>query len=385
MARILVEFEKTDSTTELAKKSYKRIFDYVGVDSVFKTVYEISADDLSSCDLYWAIRPTSMRSLSIARAVKESGKFYIVDYDDDLLNLPSILTWRKKNAYKCITIADVVLGVNPCLVDEYAKIAEKHRGIVLNTPVLKNELLDPFVPKAKINFVYAAGRDHELFFEQLFFPILGTLLEKYHNEVHFTFIGVKPNLKKIGYQECFSFIDLMPLDKYNEYMATHRFNVGLAPLEDTNFNNHKYFNKFIEYSKLGMLGLFSNCKPYTYAVNNNNGYLIDNIPELWFMCMENLINSRETIYEKSIIAQKYLYDNFSIESISSCLSEQLPEIFDYISEKQVTWHPARFLDVCFNLFDKSKKLSVQYKSRGLKGVATLARNHIQDKLRRRSK
>lgn len=385
MARILVEYEKSDSTTELAKKIFKTIFDYIGVHSVFKTAYEISADDLSSCDIYWAIRPTSMRSLSIARAVKESGKLYIVDYDDDLLNLPGILSWRKKNAYKCIRSADVVIGCNPSLVEKYAKISEKHRGTVLNTPVLKSELLAPSIIKKKIEFVYAAGRDHELFFEKLFLPILGAFLEKYSDKVHFTFIGVKPNLKPIGYQECFSFVDLMPLDKYNEYMATHRFNVGLAPLEDTDFNNHKYFNKFVEYSKLGMLGLFSNCKPYTYVVNNDNGYLIDNIPGLWFSCMKSLVDSSEVIYKKSCIAQKCLYDNFSIESIASFLLKQLPEILAYTNEKQVTWQPTKLLDVCFNILDKTKKMCVQYKSRGLRGVAVLVRNHIQGTLRRGTK
>ena len=383
MSRVLVELEKIDSTTESAQKGLRSIFRTISIYAVFKLCKDITNKDLNSCDIYFAVRPCSPRSLSIAKAIKKSGKIYIAYFDDDLLHLPGMLSWKRNNIQNCLKVADVVVGANPNLVEEYRELSVSHRAAVINTPILKNDLLMPRKIQNIVNFVYAAGRDHELCFERLLLQPLKEFMKDYHDKVHFTFIGVEPNVSAVGYSECFTFVGLMPLDEYNEYMMSHRFDIGLAPLDDNSFNNHKYFNKYIEYSKLGILGLYSNCKPYTFVVQNDeNGYLIDNTPDSWLKIMKDLMNSYDSIYRNVCRAQKNLSDNFSLEYVADSLLAQIPEFCEFKNEESVDWRASRATDLRFELYDKCKKMSEQYKTRGTKGMLKLVKNHLKDKKKR---
>ena len=64
-------------------------------------------------------------------------------------------------------------------------------------------------------------------------------------------------------------------------MKESNFNIGFAPLDNTYFANRKYFNKYIEYTKFGILGMYSNTMPYTLIVKDKeNGILVDNSSEV---------------------------------------------------------------------------------------------------------
>lgn len=382
MGRVLVELEKSNSTTELTKACLELVFSQCAVEARFRFLNEICEEDLNWCDSYLAVRPFSPMSLSLAEAVKKAGRFYAVMYDDDLINREEALAWRVKCAKECIQYADIVLSPNPILAEEYSHFTLGKRFAVFNTPVDDSEIIPPHCTDEKINLVYAAGRDHAEFFEKLIKPILNDFLSKYAEKVHFTFIGVEPDLSGLHFRESFTFVPLLTLDAYNRFMRDNRFDVGLAPLDDTHFTNRKYFNKFIEYSKVGITGLFSNCLPFTLIVKDKeNGILVDNDPQKWLDALKLTINDRVLIEKCIGEAQSDLRLNFSVENLVNVIKNMIPEFESYKCKKEdtATWKSASLKDYCYIATDKIHKFIVHLNNKGFSSTVKLLKNYINDR------
>lgn len=333
MSKVLIEFEKNNSTTEVNTAYFAAIFSQCsGINFKIKRVKEISSDDLNWCDVYLAIRPLSIYSLEIARKIKEAGVFYIAFFDDDLLNTDAnpARKWKVKYAKACLECADIVIGANPILVEEYAQISKTKRYAILNSAVEETDILPVEPVEDKVKIVYAAGRDHVHFFYEYIKPIINSFLQENHKKVTINFVGVEPELTGIEHKECFRFVPLMPYEKYNRFMRENRFDIGLAPLTDMPFENRKYFNKFMEYSKIGTLGLYSNCLPYTLVVRDKeNGLLVNNDTDSWLKALQECVNDIELVKRCAGNAQKLLRDKFTIEVAVRACQTLLPEIETY--------------------------------------------------------
>lgn len=380
MGRVLVELEKSNSTTELTKACLQMIFAECDIEAQFRFLGQITQEDLNWCDSYLAVRPNSPKSLSLAKSVKSSGRFYAVMFDDDLLNRDGALGWRIKSARECIKLADVVVSPNPLLAEEYAQLTDKKRHVVINTPVSETELIPTHQHNDPVRFVYAAGRDHAEYFEKLLKPVLNDFLNRYANRVHFTFIGVEPDVTGLIHKECFTFVPLMSLDDYNKYMRTNLFDIGLAPLDDTHFSNRKYFNKFIEYSKVGITGLYSDCLPFTLIVQNGvNGILVNNTHEEWYHALVRAINNKNDMEQCAVAAQTVLTERFSVCGIADVVAKQITEFIEYKNDEKIEWKEKALTYKCFEIMDKVKKLIYQVSHNGFKSTINLIRNHIDTK------
>lgn len=379
-AKIFIEMEKRNSTTENFQYCFSKIMRACGFEARFKFILEVTQKDLNWCNVYIAVRPNTPSSLAIAQKITASGRLYIVYFDDDLLNRKGALGWRIKCGIKCLKLADIVLGANELLCKEYAQYTKTQQYYVLNTPVEEKEYSKPHRIGDRIQFVYAAGRDHGIFFEKLLKPILREFLEKYHNRVHFTFIGVEPDIKTVGYADCFSFIPLMPLDRYTHFMRSQQFNVGLAPLDQHSFSQRKYFNKYIEYTKAGIAGIYSDNLPYTLIVQDAvNGYLVDNTSEAWLAAITYIVDHPYEIQGLIINAQKILRQKFNLNNIASNFLNSIPEMTKAQRYTFIRWSFNLIQWMTFSVLDKTKKIEQQIRCGGMKSATKLVSNHIKDK------
>lgn len=385
MAKVLVELEKSNSTTELAILSLEKVFSKLNIEFRFRFLNVIKEEDLNWCDSYLAVRPYSPMSLSIARAINKSNRFYTVLFDDDLVNRKDASRWRISCAKKCIKYASVVISPNPILAQEYAQISAMKRYAILNTPIDESEIMPIHQIGDKIRFVYAAGRDHAEFFEKQIKPVLNVFLKEYAQKVHFTFIGVEPDLSDVEYKECFSFIPLMPLDSYNNFMKNNLFEVGLAPLDDTDFSNRKYFNKFIEYSKVGILGLYTNCLPFKLIVQNRvNGILVDNNKENWLRALKFVVENPSFIEKCVHNSQNELRERFQASMIASIIKAKLPEyeVSESFDRKKVSWHYTKINFIFFKIIDKWQKLNYYLLNKGMSNSINMIQNYLKDKTKK---
>ncbi len=117
----------------------------------------------------------------------------------------------------------------------------------------------------------------------------------------------KSNLLRVNLPYC-SFIPFMK----NEI----DWDIGLAPLEDTNINRSKSNLKYLEYTALGIPGVYSNVGPYQEIFNKNTGIVVNDSDE-WGKAIINLIEDNE-LYESILknacndINNNYLVENASI-------------------------------------------------------------------------
>lgn len=380
MGNVLVEFEKINNTTELLKYILEMAFKYCNIEVRFCLINQICNDDLEWCDSYLAVRPNSPMSYSLAKVVKSSGRFYAVLFDDDLLHREGALKWRLKSARKCIQLADLVISPNPVLAKEYSLLMNKERFTVINTPVSNDEYIPTHILSDKVRFVYAAGRDHGVLFEKLIKPVLNVFLSRHSDKVHFTFIGVEPDISDIENKECFSFVPLMALQEYNEYMKNNTFDVGLAPLENTRFSNRKYFNKYIEYTKVGIAGMYSNCLPYTLIVKDyENGFLVNNTPKDWLNMLELAVTNKSIVEQCAINAQNTLKKEFTVECLADVIIKQIAEFIVNNNNIELHWRPPIVKTKLFLVMDKVSKLIYQIHNNGVKSATKLIQNYINDR------
>lgn len=381
MGNVLVELEKSNSTTELTKSCLQKVFKLCNIESRFRFLNQINNDDLIWCDSYLAVRPNSPMSYSLAKAVKDSGRFYAVMFDDDLLNRDGVIKWRLISTKKCIKLADLVISPNPILAKEYSLLTNSNRYVIFNTPVSNEEYKPTHKINDKVNFVYAAGRDHEIYFEKFIKPILNEFLSKYYSKVHFTFIGVEPDISGIEYKECFTFIPLMSLNDYNKFMRINNFDVGLAPLDDTRFSNRKYFNKYIEYTKCGIAGIYSNCLPYTLIVRNlENGILVNNTPKDWLSMLELAVTNTKLIEKCAINAQNNLKRDFTVESSANVIKKLIPELIVNKNDNDIHCKVSCIKTSLFYFMDKMSKFKYQIRYKGIKSTIKFTRNYVYDRM-----
>lgn len=329
-------------TVSAMKGEMEDLYKREGIEAKFLSVLDICNEDLNSATAVMLVRPENSISYRIASSAKKRGAFVITFCDDDLLNLPKdmpSIPWRKNFLKKCIQKSDVIESPSPYICDKYSKLIKSKRGFVVHSAVSKKKI--SMIPESAkenklVKLVYAAGGDHVELFNQYILPILPRLGEKYRDKISLTMVGVHPNIEECNKYINTEYIEAMPLEQYRQYMREAQFDIGLAPLSDTSFNRCKYFNKFIEYTLVGVTGIYSDNPPYTYVVRDGeNGRLAHNNTEDWLKKIIDVIEDKE--YRKNSLkkAVELLREEFNEEKNIKRMKDSLPEIYVEREIKQI--------------------------------------------------
>ena len=88
------------------------------------------------------------------------------------------------------------------------------------------------------------------------------------------------------------------------WMTSHsKWDFAIAPLQSTNFNSFKSDIKWLDYSMLGVAGIYSDVPAYKSTIRNSvNGLIVDNSCECWINAIQTLSedeNLRRSIVENS--------------------------------------------------------------------------------------
>lgn len=325
--KILYIYEQIDTTVVVNMTYLKSLLDEK-TESREKLSRNVCQVDIDWCQICIAIRPSTVYSLSVASSIKGNGRTFVAFYDDDLLNLPAnnSAKWRKPFIKRILGAAGALMSPSSVIVSEYKHIAPSLPGIIFKIYVPDEEIL-PVIPCGeKIRIVYAAGNDHKVMFEKYIKPSIDRILEQYPNvELHF--IGVSPDMSDVHNKDRIVRHVGMPYQEYKEFMKTNRFDIGLSPLSDTPFCNRKYFNKYLEYTKDGMVGLYSNCLPYTLVVKDGiNGFLVNNDVNSWFDAIKHAIENIIDMKSIAEFSQDHLKSDFSFANAQKEILDNLSSI-----------------------------------------------------------
>lgn len=325
MMHILFVYDLMTTTIEVNLSYINEIF----FDSKkrYSLTKDVTLEDLNWCDICYAIRPNSPYAVNIAEAVIKSGRIFISSYDDDLLDLPkgNSSRWKKKYVLACLNHSSAIVSCSPLIINDYREKVSDIPFLLSNSHIKEEDLRPVAMHPDKVRIVYAAGRDHIDLFNEYIKPSLDDLLDKYGEKIEIVLMGIHPNLGKYG--EHIQLYDTMPYDEYKQFMSVHHFDLGLAPLYDTPFSNRKYFNKYIEYSKFGIAGLYSNVMPYTFVVRNReNGLLVENSVSEWkraiFFSIEHILEMKRM----AVRAQQQMLANYSYKTQRQLWDDWITEL-----------------------------------------------------------
>lgn len=86
----------------------------------------------------------------------------------------------------------------------------------------------------------------------------------------------------------------MPWKDYLAYAGTVRYQVGLAPCFDSDFNRARSHSKVFDITRLGAAGIYSTVTPYAEKVlHGQTGLLCKNVPDEWVKAILLLLNDRD--------------------------------------------------------------------------------------------
>lgn len=254
------------------------------------------------------IQRTAIDNADLARRIVQyasaNGISIVFEIDDDLFNIPDEHPEYRKyidriDAAKLlafnadlITVPSEVLGdrlreYNPrveilpnCLDESLWDIRDKYQ-------VIKK-------PSNQVRILYMGTLTHERDIEKIREPIL-QLKSDLNDEFEFELVG---GFGRNSHADWYTRINL-PSSVINylgfvEWFRRQRgrWHIGLSPLEHTDFNESKSYIKYLDYSAMGLAGIYANITPYNCVVTNGkNGLLVDPNEDSWYEVIRHLIEN----------------------------------------------------------------------------------------------
>lgn len=295
---------------------------------------EITKDQIKNSDVVFMVRSDSYLEVKLVRIFKKANKYLVYVLDDDLLNVPEGITssghYRTEEVKKRITS---IMTLCDCLLSPSKKILEKYgdsfkKTGLIEEPALCYKTASPKESNQYIKIGFAGSTDRGADIDSMLTDVIKMVAEKYEDKVKIEFFGAKPKLFKQLNLAYYPYED--NYEDYQKKMWELNWDIGLAPMPDTEFHRCKHYNKYIEYAANNIIGIYSNIYPYTEVVKDGeNGFLCNNTKEEWikkiFYCIEN--------YDKLDLVRKKIKNNlvekFTVKKTSDSFAEVIPEVLHY--------------------------------------------------------
>lgn len=152
--------------------------------------------------------------------------------------------------------------------------------------------------------------------------------ERFGDRVLFEFVGWWPD-DLAAAANVRTFPAITSYDEYVAFVASRRWDAGLAPLGDSVFENCKTNLKFREYAAFGIPALYSDVPLYRSCVESGvTGLLCANDPAAWVAALARLSANyelRERIRKQSATVVSTRYSNASVARTVADLMRELQE------------------------------------------------------------
>ncbi len=385
MANVLCIYENKIATVASTENF---LVDLTGYDDQiavkFAPVMRLSKDELSWCDILLMIRPNNSIFARIAKCAKKNGILIVFFLDDDLLHLPegnADMPWRKAGIACSAREADIILSSSPYICKNYSKDFGVARVVSIDTAVPDGDIREHIDGvNERIKIVYAAGLAHKVLFDEFIAPVLEAIDHEIGDKISLTFMGVHPDVDVNKYRMPIQFIDALPLNEYRTRIAKENFDIGLAPLVTSEFTKCKYFNKFIEYSMFGIVGLYSDTEPYTFVINNKeNGFLVKDDPNEWMQTICSVVKDDKSIRECRTEAYRLLRERFNTKIIMDSFIGDIPEMTSLHVERKFNGYKLKLFILLYAISrfgDWIYKFFFYLKKGGVKEILKGVRRHI---------
>ncbi|MBR3250365.1 MAG: glycosyltransferase [Erysipelotrichaceae bacterium] len=316
-------------------KQLEYLKDKKDIDYQFCLYNRVTDKLLNWADIIIFVRSESGMDEDVSRICKKANKHMIYVLDDDLPNAPDGLSsshyylrpevkeWIKNTMANCTTF----LTPSPVLLEKYGSSFKN--SFLIKEPSLG--IIDEKKENDKVRIGFAGSIDRAQDVNIILEEALIRVIEKYGDRIEIEFMGGKPEIV-----EKYSLSYVPYESSYETYAKTLRernWDIGLAPMPETPFHNCKYINKYVEYASAGIAGIYSNVKPYTFGIRNeDNGLLVDNDTDKWVEAISRLIEDEQL---RRKISQNCLREAKEVYSLEVVAEDYYNKIMtDYVKQPQ---------------------------------------------------
>lgn len=177
----------------------------------------------------------------------------------------------------------------------------------------------------KIGF---AAIDHHYNNFKIAIPALRRILSEYTNIKFECFFGFKPQeFKHYNNFICVPYV--AGVTNFYRTLLSRNWDIGIAPLLLTPFNEHKTDNKFREYSACRIPGIYSDILSFSSSViNDQTGILCknDSDNDTWYKTLKSLIVDEDKRNFIKDTAYKYIVENYNIPIVAKKYEEILNSV-----------------------------------------------------------
>lgn len=354
-------------------EQFKYLSEHNKLDYRSRKVYEVTAEDLNWANIVVIGRLDSWYERKITEILYKANKYIIYIIDDDLLNMPKAISSSsyygqndiRDNIQTMIKMSKALISPSPKILEKYGKDKKK---IQIEEPTVY-----PFSYKAhdmnkavKIGFAGSIDRTHDV--ETILYDTLKKIKNKYGEKVEIEFFGAIPSFSKELNAKCISYSD--SYKGYIEKLNSLDWDIGLAPMPDSEFHSCKHYIKIIEYSEVGIYPIYSNQGPYLrFNKEYELGTMLQNETDAWVKAIEDLIEHRDNLEKQRKYINEKICNYMSLESCSNKLLEDLDSTIDMsIKSKNVTANLIVFKSkgLCKRVISASKSRIIRLKQKVFK-------------------
>lgn len=279
--------------------------------------YERFNQEIAWADCILFVRTMDQEKRRYLDYAKALGKQTLYYTDDSLYEIPEYVKSSKRYTPKqldeglkyFVENTDGLIGCSEWLVASYCK-AYQCQGISLTPTVRIPNILKKDKMKETVVIGFAGNQDYEFFLERMR-PVFVELHDKYSKQVQFEFFGPKVSfIKEIDG----IYFPRMAYTYYEMLVSRRNWDIGIAYLEESEFTNKKFYNKYLEYGRFGICGIYSDITLFRRIVRDGeNGILVKNTHRDWINQLEQLINQKQLCHQIGLKAQVHVGKVFSGE------------------------------------------------------------------------
>ena len=291
------------------------------------------------------IYPQWSKPIEVMKAYKKLGKKVVYDLDDDFWYVdPSNPSKKVSNAFKdqyegLMKEADVITTPSPILAKKIRKLIGKkkpihichngidfedyrerphnHEGLIIGYMGASSHWRDLQMIVPALERLY---KEHDFTF-----VIYGMIGEPMESAMYHYSMILQSNLQPeqnpyyedaLGFYDKIKNLNMTHIPFYTpalhpSVLSRADFDIGLAPLEDNEFNRGKSCIKFYEYAAMGTATIASNVEPYKSECD----YRAKNTTEDWYQKIKKLIVDEQFRLDLAKKQQKWVKENRSIDKI----------------------------------------------------------------------
>lgn len=301
---LIVGYENVSTTYIAGLQPFNRLKNEGLLEFEYKTPNEVNEESVKKVECVYIVRVCEPSYLRIFDWAQKNNIPIIFCWDDDFFSISNNqLIWKHYQNNLLRLSLEKILRESNLVMASTLPLIERSKAYNQNVIETVYGFSAPDCSKISELEYCRTTKNHRIrigFFGvnpvlnlPFMLETLKRLRYRYGQSISFELIGSKASSDLASLLD-WQWNKLLTVDASLCLLRSRSWDIGLAPLEDTEFNSSKQATKFRDYAWCESAIVFSNVPSYNRIIQNNiNGILVENTADAWEKAISTLIDDPE--------------------------------------------------------------------------------------------